>query len=553
MSKSKKVDAKPIGGYHGITVELPTVQMNIDYEEGKIELSRGYSRMLPHPIVKKLENDVAERYSAEDAIAFTSPESGLFVIMDALFKAGSNGFHFDSPVFAPFFKMLTDTGGAIVPSTDFESAEVAFYELPAKLRPRAETDKLRIGFDLRNSLKPQDFSKYFHAIITGYPNEAAGFILFYDNQLAEQIRGLRRHTGYNLNSRNAERMLEQRKPTHPASADSVKNKIARLEKTDPSLTLLYPTGMAAISNAILATYSPKRSKMVMIGSPYTDTRSLLEKWPDRRGTPPAVFLEVDDLDGAKQAIDEQTALVICEIPTNPLLRVPDLERIVMLAHRKGAKVLVDNTIATPFNLNPFDYDVDFIAHSTTKFLNGMNDHIGGVLLAKDPTIVERIHQFYALLNLRMDADDAATLDAHLDGFQRRMEIINQNAMKLAAYLDAHPLVKQVYYPGLKSHPDHSVAKSYFKGHSGLMSFVLQGDVKQNTARFYDNLGDPILKGPSLGSERSLICLYTILAHYDDPPEKLARMGLNLYLLRISVGIEPIDEIIRAFEAAFDRI
>ncbi|MBN1353027.1 PLP-dependent transferase [candidate division KSB1 bacterium] len=548
----KLVDPQPIGGYHGITVQLPSVQMNIDYEEGKIKLRRGYSRLLAHPEVRRLEQEYTERYQANETFAFFSPECALFVLMDALFKKGSQGFHFKGDVFLPTYKFLMQTAGNIVAETSQIKASVIFIDLSESYAIPAAADKLRIGFDVRRTLPPAS-SKSLDALILAHPAENAGFIVCFNPAVTELIAGLRRHTGFNLNSRTAERINQQKRFTLPNQIDSLKRNLAQLEKTEPEQVFLYPTGMGAISAAVLTALSPERSKLVMIGSPYTDTRSLLEKWHWRRGSTPSVFLEVDDYQGMQRAIDDETALVLCEIPTNPLLRIPDLEKVVHLAHQTGAQVMVDNTIATPYNLNPFDYDADFIVHSTTKFLNGLNDHIGGALLLRETSQISRIVAFNSMLNIDMAPDDAFILHRNLTHFGDRMEKINHNALVLAQYLENQPKVKCVHFPGLASHPDHAVAKKYLRGFSGLMSFELAGDIEKTTRAFYDHLGDPILKGPSLGSEQSLICLYTILAHYDDPPEKLARMGLNLFLLRISVGIEAIDEIINAFEVAFSKI
>lgn len=355
-----------------------------------------------------------------------------------------------------------------------------------------------------------------------------------------------------LSSRKAERII--RKKTAPTTNyNSLKEKLAELEKGEPSRTLLFTSGMGAISNVILGCQTPRRSKIIMLGSPYVDTRCILEKWPERRGTPETIFLEIDDLARLEQSVDGSTALVVCEIPTNPLLRVPDLAQVVRLAHRQGTRVLVDNTIASPYNLTPFDYEVDYIAHSTTKSLNGMNDHLGGALLARTSRLFKPMQQFYSLLQLSMDPADAAVLNRNLDSFTSRMETMNQNTLAVAKYLADHPKVKRVHYPGLRSHPDYKMACRYLKGFGSLLSFELAGDMEKNTQLFYDNLGAPLKKAPSLGAAQSLICLYTILAHYCDPPEKLARMGLIKYLLRISVGTEPLQDILQAFEHGFSFI
>jgi cystathionine beta-lyase/cystathionine gamma-synthase len=293
----------------------------------------------------------------------------------------------------------------------------------------------------------------------------------------------------------------------------------------------------------------------MLGSAYVDTLCILEKWPSRRGTLQAVFIDdTNDIEKLKDEVDLETSAIISEIPTNPLLQVPDLGKIVSIAHRKGAKLIVDSTIATPYNINPFDYETDIIVHSTTKFLNGLNNHMGGVSLTRDPELLSKLKKFQTLTNSYMDPEDAIVLEKNLKGFKKRMEIINKNAVKIADYLNQNPKVGKIYYPGLKNHPDYDVAKKYLpKGYSGLMSFVLKNSNRDNADAFYDNLGHPIIKGPSLGAEQTLLCPYTILAHYNDPPEKRKKMGLDLYLFRISIGIERPNNIIASLDKAFKNV
>lgn len=548
----EKVKVKPVGGYHGVTVELPTLEFNIQYEEGEIELDRGYIRFVSHPDVTELQNQQIEKFHAVAALSFVSVESALFLLLDSLFKAGSTGWYLTGDLPRQMFAFLQQTVGGI-DLTNPESADTICLDLSQNNEEIDFSNKMVVAFDPLGKWKPVSTDVPFRTVVTVDPETAIGYILFYDQELFDDVKFLRRHTGYNLSSRRAERILKNEGDEINADYESLKMKLALLEKGEPENVFLFPSGMGAISTAILSHLTPERPKIIMLGSPYVDTRAMLEKWPTRRGTPASVFLDVDDLAAFEKSLDDQTALVICEIPTNPLVRVPDLEPIVTQAHAKGAKVLVDNTIASPFNLNPFDYDVDLIAHSSTKSLNGRNDHLGGVLIVRNADIRSTVQVYTELLQLSMDPADAQTLNQNLDGFHSRMNKMNQNAQKLAEYLENHPKVKKVYYPGLPSHPDHEIAKKYLRGFGSLMSFLLDGDLEKNTRIFYDALGTPFAKAPSIGSEQSLLCLYVILAHYFDSPEKLAQMGLNKYLLRTTVGIEDLDEIIRALELAFEKI
>lgn len=553
MSQSQKVKAQPVGGYHGVTVELPTVQMNLDYEEKKIELDRGYVRFVLHPDVRQVETMATERFRAKKALVFISPESALYVLMDGLFQKGRKGIWVQGEIPEKLLLFLMQTAGEIVPIVPIDKAEIVIHDLSTPGPPLSPANKIIVGFDAAGKNLIEEMNKRYHFIITGYPKNESGILLFYDLELLEEITLVRRHTGFNLNSRPAERILQNKHVFIRSQEAEIKTKLAKLEKTTPDTVYLYPTGMGAISTAILTHLSPSRPKMVMVGSPYVDTRCILEKWPVRRKTIESIFLDVEDLAGMKKSVDDKTGLVICEIPTNPLVRVPDLQQVVQIAHRNGASVLVDSTIASPYNLNPFDYDVDLIAHSATKSLNGKNDLIGGVLYARNAISQGKIRYFNDMLKLGMDIQDMEVFNRNLDGFEKRVAKYNENAMRLAEYLEKHPKVKKVYYPGLSSHPDHEIARRYLKGFGSLLSFILAGDTETNTRQFYDHIGTPIIKAPSLGSEQTLLCLYVVLTHYFDPPEKLAKMGLDKNLLRVSAGLEDIQEIIQAFEAAFNWI
>ncbi|MBN2091973.1 PLP-dependent transferase, partial [candidate division KSB1 bacterium] len=383
MSQIQKVKAQPVGGYHGVTVELPTVQMNLDYEEKKIELDRGYVRFVLHPDVREVETQAAAKFGAKKALAFISPESALYVLMDGLFQKGRKGICVQGKFPEKMLHFLMQTAGEIIPVARAEEAEIIIHDLSIPKKPVSPANKIIIGFDAEGKISPENVGENYQFLITGYPKNECGILLFYSLALLDEISLVRRHTGFNLNSRPAEQILQNRIVDIKSPEIEVKTKLTRLEKTATENVYLFPTGMGAISAAILTHLSPTRPKMVMIGSPYVDTRCILEKWPARRGTPESIFLDIDDLAGMKNTIDEKTALVICEIPTNPLVRVPDLQQVVQIAHRNGASVLVDSTIASPYNLNPFDYNVDLIAHSATKSLNGKNDLIGGVLFVQN--------------------------------------------------------------------------------------------------------------------------------------------------------------------------
>ncbi|MFH0848016.1 MAG: PLP-dependent aspartate aminotransferase family protein [archaeon] len=550
MTSPEPLLTKPVGGYHGVTVEFPTLQMNLAYEEGKISPDRGYPRFVQHPDVRRLEEQARQEYHGSSALAFTSVESCLYVVLENSFNKDVRSLYVGEGLPKEIYKFLVGSAGTITPLSPRERADVAIINIEAeeKLSEKAKR-RFTLGFS-RDGLEREDYSLFCDAIIFSHPTEAAGILVLY-TQDYEAYHLLRRHTGFNLSSRRAQRLLNMKSPSATPTT-SLSKKIASLEKTDQENCLLYPSGMAAIFSSITACWTPQRQKLVMLGYAYVDTLCILEKWPARRGTAETAFIDVDDIKKLEDAVDSRTAAVISEIPTNPLLRVPDLEKAALIAHEGGSRLIVDSTIATPYNINPFDYEADIVVHSTTKFLNGLNNHMGGVVLTRDPMLLSKLTRFQSMTNAHMDQEDAVVLEGNLEGFNRRMETINANAAAVARYLSDHPKIRKVYYPTLEDHPDRIMAGKYMpRGCSGVVSFVLKQSNLENAEAFYDNLGDPVIKGPSLGAEQSLLCPYTILAHYKDSAEKRARMGLDFYLFRISVGTESLSAIIEALGKALE--
>ena len=153
----------------------------------------------------------------------------------------------------------------------------------------------------------------------------------------------------------------------------------------------------------------------------------------------------------------------------------------------------------------------------------------------------------------MDFNDIKTLSRNIRKFEERMSKINSNSEIIANFLSNHKAVKKVYYPTLENDPNYSLSKKYLKGGSGLLSFLLKESTKENAEKFYDNIGPPILKGPSLGSEKSLLSPYVIMAHYNESKEELNKLGLDFYLMRMSVGTEPVETILKSLKHALSFI
>jgi len=311
--------------------------------------------------------------------------------------------------------------------------------------------------------------------------------------------------------------------------------------------------MAAIFTAIFSLLSRKRPKFIALGSLYVDTLRILERWPNNFNLIETSFIREDFTKLLEKTINENISGVIIEVPSNPLIELADFEKLIEISHSKGAKVIIDNTIATPINFNPFNLGADIIVHSTSKILNGKNNHIGGALLSNSEDIIENIKKFNELTKLDMNVFDMRTLLRNLKKFKPRMEIINENSKAIANFLNHHHSVKKVFHPSLENNPNHLLMKKYLKGGSGLLSFILRDPSAEIAGKFYDHIQKPILKGPSLGSEKTLLSPYVMMAHYEDSKEDLKKWGLEFYLMRLSVGIEPVEEIIACLRSALNLL
>ena len=358
-------------------------------------------------------------------------------------------------------------------------------------------------------------------------------LIYVHPQYAKSARESVTNVGVILNSRKAQRILENKSPQE--NADELSTQLSQLEKgSDPELTFLYTSGMAAIFSAIDGCLK-KGTGALVIGNTYVDTRKIFQKLPERFSFKPTIFLnnksEID--------IPDSVSVVFLEIPTNPLLEVLDLKALVQQAHKKGAVIIVDSTIATPHHFSPFDFDVDVIIHSTSKALSGKNDHIGGVLFVNPhtPELAQKIVHW----PFELDADERIVLAENLKTFTDRIQKMEANAVKIVEYLRHNQHISKVHYPNGLNH-----------GNGHVVSFELQDDRFEVAETFYDNCTIPI-KGPSMGFRNTMLMPYSLITHYHDNNAALAEMGLKRYLMRLSVGTENPDAIIGDLASGFSAI
>jgi cystathionine beta-lyase/cystathionine gamma-synthase len=258
------------------------------------------------------------------------------------------------------------------------------------------------------------------------------------------------------------------------------------------------------------------------------------------------FVDTRDSDRIRDAIRPNTRLLLIETPTNPLMRICDIQETAAIAHDADALICVDNTFSSPFNQRPLTLGADFAVHSTTKYLNGHADMIGGAVITRDHELGEEIRF------LRMATGGVpGPMDSWLclrgtKTLHVRMERHNQNGLVVARFLEGHPEVDRVFYPGLESHPQHALATSQMDGFTGMVSFrVGSGGVARSVA---EGTGLFAL-AESLGGVESLISIPSLMTHASVPEDRRLAMGITDNLVRLSVGIEDAGDLLEDLEQA----
>lgn len=264
------------------------------------------------------------------------------------------------------------------------------------------------------------------------------------------------------------------------------------------------------------------------------------------------FTAVDTADSValQEAIKPTTKMVYLESPSNPLMHVTDIAEAVRIAHDSGAIAVVDNTFASPYNQNPLDLGADVVIHSGTKYLGGHADVLSGFVIVKDAELAERIKFIQMSIGAVLSPQDSYLVQRSIKTLALRVQRHNENAMALAEFLNNHPKVAKVYFPGLPGTPDYEIARRQMRGFGGMMSIELQPglDVKQ----FVENL-DVFLLAESLGGVESLIEVPAIMTHASIPRDIRLANGIKDELVRISVGIEDIDDLIADMTKGLDAL
>lgn len=327
---------------------------------------------------------------------------------------------------------------------------------------------------------------------------------------------------------------------------AVERKIAALEGGEEAL--LYASGMCAITSTLLTLLSAG-DHMILTDDCYRRTREFCLVYLKRFGIE-ATLVPMGDYQALEAAIRPTTRWIFSETPTNPYLRVLDLPRVVEIARRHNVRVLVDSTFATPYNLRPLEFGVDLVTHSCTKYLGGHNDLLAGVVVGPSETIA-RLREAQGVLGGVADPQNAYLLLRGLKTLAIRVAKQNENALAVASFLESHPKVRRVYYPGLPSHPDYELARQQMRGFGGVVSFELEADLK-GTSVFVDAMRIPYI-GPSLGGVESIIEQPALMSHFTMDEEERQAIGIKDELVRYALGIEDAADLIADLEQALEKM
>lgn len=308
------------------------------------------------------------------------------------------------------------------------------------------------------------------------------------------------------------------------------------------------TGMAAISNALHALLAPGK-RVVSVKDTYGGTSKVFTDFL------PVYNVDVElcdttDFEAIERAVAKGCDVLYLESPTNPTLKVIDLERLAQVGHEQGAVVIVDNTFATPINQTPLALGADLVVHSATKFLGGHADALGGVVVGASE-LIEKIFRYREINGAALHPMAAYLLLRGMKTLELRVERQNESASRIAEHLKGHPKVTAVHYPGLASHPQHDVAKRQMRGFGGMLAFSL-GDDLDTIRKFIPRL-ELAHAAANLGAVETIVAPPATSSHVEVPKDERAALGIPEGLIRYSAGIENVEDLIEDLDSALDGI
>jgi cystathionine gamma-synthase len=318
---------------------------------------------------------------------------------------------------------------------------------------------------------------------------------------------------------------------------TVEDKLAALEGGEEAT--LFASGMGALVGLLMA-HLNAGDEIIFFDECYHRSREFCRKHLTRFGVG---FREVTtcDYEAMEQAITPRTKFLVSESPTNPHLSVVDIERFADIGRRRGVLTLIDATLCTPYNLKPLEAGVDFVLHSATKYLGGHNDLLAGTVIGSRE-LMEPVRHLRGIMGGVNSPHNAYLLERGLKTLALRMERHNANGLAVARFLETHPRVERVLYPGLESHPYHAIAARTMRGHGGLVTFFVKDADWRQTAAVVDAVTIPRI-GPSLGGVESLIEQPMVMSYWNYSPADRATFRITDNMVRMACGIEDADDLI----------
>jgi len=332
-------------------------------------------------------------------------------------------------------------------------------------------------------------------------------------------------------------------PTRQALEDS----LASIE--NGARGLAFGSGLAAI-DCVLKLLNPGDEVIAvddLYGGSYRMFTRLFEKYQLK-----FTFIGFDNVQQLENVITDKTKLIWLETPTNPLMKLVDIKMVADTVKGKDILVAVDNTFATPYIQKPLDLGADIVMHSATKYLGGHSDVIAGALIAKDAELGEKLHFIQFASGGILGPHDSYLVLRGIKTLALRMQRHSDNGFEVAKYLETHPLVDKIYYPGLSSHPQYDLATRQMTEFGGMVSFTFKSGKKEDAIKFLENIKVFTL-AESLGGVESLANLPALMTHASIPEDKRAVLGITDDLVRLSVGIEDAEDLIADLEQAFNSI
>jgi cystathionine gamma-synthase len=322
-------------------------------------------------------------------------------------------------------------------------------------------------------------------------------------------------------------------------------KLAALEGGE--MAVLYASGMAAMVGLLMSKLNAG-DEVIFFDECYHRSREFCSKHLARFGVK-TVQVKACDYDAMEAAITPKTRLLVSESPTNPHLSIVDLDRFAQLGCDHGVETLIDATLATPYNLRPLKAGVDYVLHSVTKYLGGHNDLLAGVVIGSAEKL-ESVRKLRGIMGAVNSPQNCYLLTRGLKTFELRMQRHNENGQRVAEFLEAHPRIEKVYYPGLESHTYHDIAQRTMRGFGGLVTFLVKDADWRATANIVDAVRIPRI-APSLGGVESLIEQPLVMSYYQCSPEDRRVYGIPDNMIRMSCGIENPDDLVADLAQALD--